>query len=160
MTRAYLPLSTLLIVVALGASLLLYPRLPETIPTHWNIHGQVDAYGDKRVVAFLMPALMAALVLLFRLLPWLSPKRFEVDTFRATYLFLMFLTVALLGYIHALTLGCGATSGWESALPGRRRTRRSGSTRTASPPGSSSSPAWPASSLSWRAFCWPSLLPC
>jgi hypothetical protein len=40
----------------------------------------------------------------FAVLPWLSPKNFEVDSFRETYLFVMTLVVGLFVYIHAVAL--------------------------------------------------------
>ncbi len=89
---------------AFVASAALYSRLPEQIPIHWNIRGEVDGYGSKSWAAFLCPGCMAAVIALFVLLPRLSPKQFEVDSFRETYLFVMVLIVALFGYIHALTL--------------------------------------------------------
>jgi uncharacterized membrane protein len=104
MTRAYVPLAVLLVVLAFGASLALYPRAPESLPTHWNIHGVADGYSGKAWALFMMPLFMAVLVVLFRLLPWLSPRRFEVDAFRSTYLFVMFMVVVLMAWLHGLMI--------------------------------------------------------
>jgi uncharacterized membrane protein len=90
--------------IAFVATLYLYKTLPERIPVHWNIRGQIDGYGDKSWAVFLMPGTMAGMILLFAALPWLSPKPFEVDSFRNTYLFIMVLVVGLFGYIHALMM--------------------------------------------------------
>jgi uncharacterized membrane protein len=43
-------------------------------------------------------------VLITAALPWLSPKKFEVDSFRATYLYIMIVIVAALAYIQILIL--------------------------------------------------------
>ncbi len=43
MKRTNFTIGVLLVVAALVASLVMYPQLPDRIPTHWNIHGQVDA---------------------------------------------------------------------------------------------------------------------
>jgi uncharacterized membrane protein len=104
MTRTYYAAAAILVVLAAGASALLYPRLPQTIPIHWNIHGQVDGFGDKSIGLFIMPAMMVLLLGLFHALPWLSPRRFAIDEFRSTWLFVMVLVIALLGYIHAMML--------------------------------------------------------
>lgn len=93
-----------LFALAIVSSVILYPRLPAVIPTHWNIKGEVDGYGSKHWAIFLMPIAMAAMMLLFRFLPALSPKHFEVDSFRSTYLWIMVLVVALFAYIHGLML--------------------------------------------------------
>jgi uncharacterized membrane protein len=47
---------------------------------------------------------MAGMLILFGLLPWLSPKRFEVGTFRSTYLYIMLIIISLLAYTYALVL--------------------------------------------------------
>ncbi len=107
MKRTNFTIGVLLVVAALVASLVMYPQLPDRIPTHWNIHGQVDAYGTKAVV-FIAPGVMAGMLVLFWLLPWLLPRHFEVDTFVSTYLFIMFAMLGILGYIHALLLWAGA----------------------------------------------------
>jgi uncharacterized membrane protein len=47
-----------------------------------------------------MPAIMVGMIGLFRILQWLSPRHFEVDSFRATYLYIMVLVTAFLAYVH------------------------------------------------------------
>jgi uncharacterized membrane protein len=110
MTRLYWIVAVAIVVLAWGASLLLYPGLPARIPTHWNIRGQIDGYGPKGTV-LLMPCVMVGLLGLFRLLPTLSPKNFEVDSSRATYLFVMVLVIGLQGYIQAVILYAVAHGG-------------------------------------------------
>lgn len=84
-------------------TLIAYPHLPDQIPQHWNLKGEIDHYGSRQSV-FMLPAVMAGVLLLFEVLPWLSPKRFEVDSFRSTYLYLMVLIVGLVAYLQALIL--------------------------------------------------------
>jgi immunity protein, SdpI family len=111
MKRKYFLTGIILTAAALMLSVILYPSLPDRIPTHWNLHGEVDGYGSKSVAAFLGPGLMAMMLLLFRFLPWLSPHRFEVaDTERPTYLYIMVVIVVLIGYIHAVSIA--AAMGW------------------------------------------------
>jgi uncharacterized membrane protein len=93
-----------LTVATLAGSALLYPSLPETIPTHWNIRGEVDGWGSKTWAVWLLPATTALFLGFFRLLPWLSPKNFEVDPFKTTYEFIMVAVVGMFCYIHAVTL--------------------------------------------------------
>jgi uncharacterized membrane protein len=104
MTRFYFALGVGLTVAAWVAALAAYSYLPEKVPIHWNIRGEVDGYGEKQWAVFLTPAVMVALLGLFRVLPWLSPKPFTLDTFRGTYEFAVALTMGLMAYIHALTL--------------------------------------------------------
>ena len=104
MKRGYFLAALILTVAVSVLSAVLYSRLPALIPTHWNIHGKVDSYGEKVWAVFLIPAVMVFLLVLFRILSWLSPRHFSVETFRSTYDFAMFLVVALVGYIQLLIL--------------------------------------------------------
>lgn len=96
-------IAALVIVVTLIATLAVYSSLPDRVPMHWNFQGQVDDYGSRPTV-FLMPGFMTAIMLVFAALPWLSPKHFEVDTFRSTYLYIMVVIVAFMAYVQALML--------------------------------------------------------
>jgi uncharacterized membrane protein len=104
MTRVYWIVTLLIVVGTVGVSALLYPSLPQQIPTHWNIRGEIDGYGNKDWALFLLPGMMIPLILLFYFLPALSPKHFEVDSFRSTYLYIMVLITAMFAYFHGLTL--------------------------------------------------------
>jgi uncharacterized membrane protein len=107
MTRIYVCVSLVLTVAALVASVVLYQSLPDEIPVHWNIRGEVDAYGAKWWAAFLTPGLMAGMIALLSGLAWLSPKQFEVDSFRSTYYYVLLLLTVFFAYVHGLTLWAG-----------------------------------------------------
>jgi uncharacterized membrane protein len=83
--------------------------LPEIMTSHWNIRGQADGFAPKWQIAFIMPAVMVLMLGLAWVLPRISPKRFEIDTFKATYGMVMLLVVALMGYLHVMTLWGGAS---------------------------------------------------
>jgi uncharacterized membrane protein len=55
MRRWYPPL---IVVAMFAVSIVAYPRLPDRVPTHWNAHGEVNGYGTKTIVLFLMPGLL------------------------------------------------------------------------------------------------------
>lgn len=101
MTRIYILLSLLLTAATLLATLIVYPQLPESVPIHWNIRGEVDGHGGK-VWTLLTPALMVGFLLLFWVLPRLSPKHFEVDSFRSTYWFIALVLTGYFAYLHGL----------------------------------------------------------
>jgi uncharacterized membrane protein len=106
MTRTYYIIGTLLIAAVLAATAVAYPHLPNTIPMHWDAHGNVTGWGAKGML-FIDPGIMAGILLLFVVLPWLSPKQFEMDSFRSTYLYIMAMILTLVGYVHALVLAAG-----------------------------------------------------
>ena len=104
MSRKYLAFSLALTAVVLLGTAAIYSRLPERIPTHWNIRGEIDDYGDRAWASFLVPAIMVGLTGLFAAIPWLSPKQFTVDTFRSTYGFTCAVVMATMAYIHVLLM--------------------------------------------------------
>jgi uncharacterized membrane protein len=103
MTRVYWFVAILLVAIATGAAGWMYSSLPDQIPTHWNIRGEIDGYGGKWTI-FLFPAIMAGTLVLFYFLPALSPKNFSIDPFRSTYLYIMVLVLGLLAYMHGVML--------------------------------------------------------
>ena len=103
MIRVYWTIGFALVAIATAATVWLYGGLPEQIPTHWNIRGEVDGYGGKWTL-FIFPVMMAGMLALFYFLPALSPKQFDVNSFRPTYLYIMVLTVGLFAYMHAVML--------------------------------------------------------
>lgn len=89
---------------ALAGTLIVYPQLPAQMPVHWNARGDVDGYGAKEWAAFLMVGFAAFVLVLWKVLPSVSPRSFEVETFRDTYDFVMLLITALMAYMQGLIL--------------------------------------------------------
>lgn len=109
--RNYYFAGILLIVAVLGATAAVYSQLPAVVPVHWDAHGNINGWGAKWTLIVINPAVMAGILLLFTVLPWLSPRHFEVDTFRSTYLYIMVVILAVLAYIHMLLLAAGLSLG-------------------------------------------------
>jgi uncharacterized membrane protein len=101
--RRYLLISLGLVAAAFAASALCYSRLPERIPIHWNIHGEVDRFGDRWTV-FLMPCFMLLMMGVIALLPWASLRTEDIDVNRPVYGRLMVILVALFAFIQAIIL--------------------------------------------------------
>lgn len=111
MPRVPLALSLVLIAVALGLSAWLYPSLPDRIPTHWNIEGKADGFGPKWIAAWILPAVAAVLVGFMSLIPWLSPRGFEVDLHSSAFAVLVVALTALFVFIHLLSLAAALRPG-------------------------------------------------
>lgn len=101
--RYYLGAAAVFLAVLIGTAVA-YPSLPSIVPMHWDAHGHVNGWGPKWSLFLFGPGMMLFIVLMFSALPWLSPKKFEVDTFRATYLYIMIMIVAMMAYCHILVL--------------------------------------------------------
>jgi uncharacterized membrane protein len=107
MTSKYFVFAIILTIAASIATVVAYPHLPATVPTHWDIHNQPNGYSPKSIIFIFGPGLMSFFLLLTYALPWLSPKQFEVDTFRDTYLYIMLLIITLLAYTYGIVLWAG-----------------------------------------------------
>ena len=116
MSRSYWIIAGLLTLSAWALAAWLYTSLPQRVPIHWNIEGKVDGWGDKSWATFLMPGMMIAFLILFAFLPALSPKHFEVDSFRSTYLYIMVLTTGLFAYMNGVIL----LATWQEVREGPR----------------------------------------
>jgi uncharacterized membrane protein len=109
MTRKVFFFEILLIATALVATALLYPRFPAIVPYHWNLHMEPDHFGPKWMLYLIGPGFMASVMALTWLFPWLSPRRFEIDSFWRTYHLVMLLFFGMMTYIYAAMLwaDCG-----------------------------------------------------
>ena len=54
-------ISSLVLLIPVIAGLLLWNQLPDPMPFHWNIQGEVDGWASKATAVFGMPALMLAM---------------------------------------------------------------------------------------------------
>ncbi len=104
LTSKYYWMAILLTVAAAIATVAVYAQLPPMVPTHWDINNHVNGYSPRSILFLIGPGMMAFVILLTSVLPWLSPKQFEIDSFRDTYLYIMLLIVTLLAYAYAVIL--------------------------------------------------------
>lgn len=69
------------------------PTMPDRVPTHWNIRGEVDGWGSKYINLFLMPSIALFFYFLMSFLPAIDPLRKNYEKFAKPYLyFKVFLT--------------------------------------------------------------------
>lgn len=106
-------LAALLLVA--GMIVFVYPELPARVPLHWNAAGEVDGWGERHML-LLYCALLVATALLWLVLPALSPRRFAVDSFEATWWFTGMAMVCLLAYVQCVHLWAA----WKPGLPMER----------------------------------------
>ena len=92
-------------VTTLLFSAAVFSRLPEQVPTHFNIQGEPDQWSGRLWAAFLMPVMGIVLYLVFHMLPRISPRRTNLDRFADTYWLIANITIAFLCALHVLVLG-------------------------------------------------------
>ena len=67
-------LTSLVTLIPILAGLLLWDRLPEQVPSHWGIDGQVDGWSSKPMAVFLMPLILLVVHWLCVLASCADPK--------------------------------------------------------------------------------------
>jgi uncharacterized membrane protein len=96
--RKWIP--PLLVIVAVIATIAVYPRLPEQVPTHWNVNGQVDDWSSRLWGAWTTPLVMAAMLLAFRAFPLIDPRRENYPKFAGAYEGILISVVLFLLALH------------------------------------------------------------
>ncbi len=54
--------------------LILWDSMPEQVPMHWNIHGEIDDWGSRATIVFVMPLFMLGMQWLCLLATLMDPK--------------------------------------------------------------------------------------
>ena len=98
-------LPIVLIVFAFSFGLLMYPKLPDQIPSHWNIEGEIDNWSAKNFAVFFFPALTLFVYLLMTFIPLIDPFRKNYLKFSRPYFWFRFLFVTFLISLYLYTLG-------------------------------------------------------
>ncbi|WP_281613512.1 SdpI family protein [Flammeovirga sp. SubArs3] len=66
----------LLVVIApMAYTAFIWDKLPEKVPMHWNVYGEVDRYGERSELAALVVILPLISYLLFLVIPYIDPKK-------------------------------------------------------------------------------------
>ena len=100
--RKWIPL--LLVVAAVVASILYYPRLPETMTTHWSLSGEPNGFSSRLVGAWIFPVIMAVLWLILRAIPHIDPRKANYEKFSGMYDALVILILTFMLGMHIVLL--------------------------------------------------------
>ena len=107
MTRKYWLPGLIMIAIAFGATAVLYPSLPDPMPSHWNATGEVDGYMALPWGALILPLLMLGMWLLFLTLPTISPRGFRMSRFIGAYATIINTVLAFELLITGVVLAAG-----------------------------------------------------
>lgn len=69
--------TALICLLPILVGVILWNRLPEQIPTHWGVNGEVDSWSSKPLAVFFFPCLMAGIHLLCVFFSQFDPKHTE-----------------------------------------------------------------------------------
>ena len=62
-----------------------WQSVPDPMPVHWNLHGEVDGYGSRFVGLLLMPSIALGLYVLLLVIPRFDPGRANYPSFAPAY---------------------------------------------------------------------------
>ena len=100
--RKWIP--AILILAAVIATIAVYPRLPEQVPTHWSISGEVNGWSNRLFGAWMMPLIMAVIWLFMRAIPHIDPRKANYEKFSGMYDALVILILTFMLLMHVVIL--------------------------------------------------------
>lgn len=99
-------LTLVLTLLPMAAGLILWNRLPQQIPVHFDLHSRPDGYADRAIAVFVIPALAAAAEGLCILVLRADPRRRgvhrRVRTLTLWIMPLLSVTISAVSYAAAL----------------------------------------------------------
>jgi len=93
----------ILILISMIVTFFIYSSLPEKIPMHWNIKGEINSYGGKSFVWF-TALLPLVIYLLMIYVPEIDPKRESYKKHKKAYEILMNILVPFFIVVHWITI--------------------------------------------------------
>lgn len=100
--RKWIP--AILILAAVIVTIAVYPRLPEQIPTHWSMSGEVNGWSNRLWGAWMLPLIMAVVWLFMRAIPHIDPRKANYEKFSGMYDALVILILAFMLLMHVVVL--------------------------------------------------------
>ena len=104
-----------LILAMLIIGFAIYGRLPEQLPSHWNINGQVDGTMSRLGTVLFLPGLSLAVWLLLLALPRIDPLRQSYPAFEGTLRLFINMIVLFMAVLYLGLLAAGL--GWQFEVP-------------------------------------------
>ena len=101
--RKWIPL--LIVAAAFIASAIVYPSLPERLPTHWNLRGEIDGWSGRAWGAWMIPAIILLMWGLLRWLPSIDPRGGNYAKFGGAFEGIMIAVMLFMLGVHAVILG-------------------------------------------------------
>ena len=97
-------LKWIFLLVMIGGGVYFYNLLPDIVPIHWNIEGEVDNYASKNYTVILIPIITLAMLVLFRFLPMLDPKKDKYEKFADIYEIIQAAIIGFFTYMYFVTM--------------------------------------------------------
>lgn len=94
----------LLILAMFVVSIVVYADLPNKIPMHWNLKGEVDNYANRFWGAFMMPIINIGVLLLMLYTPVIDPSKENYASFKSSYRIIRSGLIIFFAVLHFIIL--------------------------------------------------------
>ena len=100
-------ITSLVTLIPVVVGLILWDKLPDQVPVHWNVNGEVDDYATKTQAVFAMPLVLVAFQWICVLGTSLDPKKQNVNDKMFTLVLWIIPVISLLcnSMVYATALG-------------------------------------------------------
>ncbi len=92
------------IILSFAVAVYLYPQMPESMASHWNVAGEVDSYIPKLWGLFVMPIILVILLIFIVLIPRVDPLKANIEKFRKYYGAFSIIVALFFFYLYLLTI--------------------------------------------------------
>lgn len=103
--KEILPIALIIIVAAIG--FYLYPQLPNLVPSHWGVNGEINGWMSSTFAVYFFPGLILFLYLLLSFLPLMDPLKANIEMFSHLYFWFKTVLVLFLSSLYLMTLYVG-----------------------------------------------------
>ena len=105
--KGTLILTSLVMLIPMIIGLLLWDRLPEQIPSHWGINGEVDAWASKSFTVFGFPAILLGIHWLCTLVSTMDPthKNYHPKMIKLMFWICPMIGLILTTFVYSAALG-------------------------------------------------------
>jgi uncharacterized membrane protein len=114
-SKLFTILSGLVVLACFVAAFILYPQLPEQVPSHWNAAGEIDGYMGRLGGAFLLPAITLGLFIMLLIIPKIDPRKDNYRKMSRIYSIVVFAFIIFMALMYAGTIA--AVYGYKMAVP-------------------------------------------
>ncbi|MCX6709916.1 MAG: DUF1648 domain-containing protein, partial [Candidatus Woesearchaeota archaeon] len=96
--------SIAIIVASFIIGIILYPRMPEYMASHWGFSGKADGYSSRAFGIFFMPILSAIMLIMLALFRNIDPLQKNIEKFRRQFDNFIIIMMFFMFYLYMLTI--------------------------------------------------------
>ncbi len=102
MSRKYFLFNLCVVLLSFAFSFLASYLLPEKIAIHWNYLGQADDFASTIPAVFLIPGLMASLLVIMQLITMYKAEQNKIVQFIETYSYICSIKLVFFAYVNVV----------------------------------------------------------